>query len=199
MLPYNTDLEPIVLPEYGRNIQKLVEYCVLIEDREERTACAYAIADTMADMFPELAAEGGISHSIWDYLNIMSKFKLDVDFPCDVMTEEKLNPKPNKIPYPSSNIRYRHYGKNIEQMIGILTEMEDGEEKDAFISMIAHHMKKLMLLHNKEGVADAKILKDLAEYSHGKIVLDPNVYLLHEFQEREQQQRQTNKKNKKKR
>lgn len=196
LLPYNTDQPPVVLPEYGRNIQKLIDYCVTIEDRDERTACAYSIADTMAGMFPELVGEDNDRHKIWDHINIISGFKLDIDFPCEVLTEEKLNPRPAPIPYPASKIRYRHYGKNIEQMIDILTEMEDGEEKDALISMIAHHMKKLMLLHNKEGVADAKILKDLAEYSRGKINLDPAVYLLHEFRESE---KPVVKKNKKKR
>lgn len=196
ILPYNTDQPPVVLPEYGRNIQKLIDYCVTIEDRDERTACAYSIADTMAGMFPELIGEDNDRHKIWDHINIISGFKLDIDFPCEVLTQEKLNPKPAPIAYPSSRIRYRHYGKNIEQMIDILTEMEDGEEKDTLVSMIAHHMKKLMLLHNKEGVADAKILKDLAEYSRGKINLDPAVYLLHEFRESE---KPVVKKNKKKR
>lgn len=183
MIPYNTDLKKITLPEFGRNVQGMVEHCVGIEDREERTRCAFAIADIMANLFPELVGEHKDYSQIWDQMNIISNFKLDIDFPCEVITEERLNPKPEKLPYTASAMRYRHYGKNIEKMIETVAEMEDGKEKDILISLIAHHMKKLMLIHNKEGVADAKILKDLCEYSHGKINLNPATYLLHEFQE----------------
>lgn len=197
MLPYNTDNRPIVLPEFGRNVEGLVNYCCTIEDREERTRCAYALADMMANLFPYLEGEDGDRRQIWDQLNIISQFRLDVDFPCEVVTKEKLNPKPDRIPYTASSMRYRHYGKNIEKMIEIVADMEDGEEKDLLISMIAHHLKKLMLTHNKEGVDDAKILRDLAEYSGGKINLDPATYLLHEIKEVEISTPGKNKKKKK--
>lgn len=109
-----------------------------------------------------------------------------------------MNPAPEKIPYTSSDMRFRHYGKNIEKMIATVAALEDGEEKDVLISMLAHHMKKLMLQHNKEGVDDAKILRDLALYSDGRINLDPRTYLLHEFREVQQPQRANNKKKKRK-
>lgn len=197
MIPYNTDSTPIVLPEFGRNIEGLINYCVEIPDREERNRCAYALADVMANLFPELIGENGDYSQIWDQMNIMSRFRLDVDFPCEVVTEDKMNPKPERIPYTATNIRYRFYGKHIEKMIAVVADMEDGEEKDILISMIAHHMKKLMLTHNKEGVDDAKVLRDLAEYSKGKINLDPATYLLHEFKEAETPQQQKGKKKKK--
>lgn len=183
MIPYNTDNSPIILPEFGRNVEGLVQYCCSIEDREERTKCAYSLVETIANLFPHLVGEQGDRSQIWDLINIISKFSLDIDFPCEVMTAEKLHPKPERIPYTAAPMRYRHYGKNIEKMIATVADMEDGEEKDLLISMIAHHMKKLMLTHNKEGVDDAKILRDLAEYSGGKIELDPTKYLLHEFKE----------------
>ncbi len=183
MLQYNTEMKQIVLPEFGRNIQSMVEYCCAIPDRDERNVCARSIAEIMANLFPQLVGENKDYSQIWDQINIISGFKLDVDFPCDVVTEEKLHPKPRKIPYTASSMRYRHYGKNIEKMIGKVADMEDSEEKDLLISLIAHHMKKLMLIHNKEGVDDAKILRDLAEYSGGRINLDPSTYLLHEFKE----------------
>lgn len=198
MLPYNTDMEPVLLPEFGRNIQRLVDYCVTIPDREERTACAYAIADTMAGLFPDLVGVNNDYSKIWDQINIMSRFELDIDFPCEVITAEKMNPTPNPLPYGSSSIRFRHYGKNIEKMIAVVADLEDGEEKDLLISMIAHHMKKLMMQHNKEGVDDAKILRDLALYSDGKIQLDPDTYLLHEFKEIPQPTQSRSKKKKRK-
>lgn len=198
MIPYNTDMEPILLQEYGRNIQGLVDYCVSIPDREERTACAYAIADTMANLFPELLGENRDYSQIWDQMNIMSRFELDIDFPCEVITAEKMNPRPERIDYSSPKIRFRHYGKNIEKMIANIADLEEGEEKDLLISMVAHHMKKLMLQHNKEGVDDAKILRDLALYSDGRIVLDPQTYLLHEFKEAPTPKSSNNKKRKRK-
>ncbi|MBD5196721.1 MAG: DUF4290 domain-containing protein [Muribaculaceae bacterium] len=183
MIQYNTDLKPIVLPEFGRNVQQMVDYCLSIEDREERTRCAYGVVEIMANLFPELVKEKNDYSQIWDQVNIISNFQLDIDFPCDVITKERMNPKPYKIPYTAGPMRYRHYGKSIERMIEVVADMEPGEEKDLLISMIAHHMKKLMLIHNKEGVDDAKILKDLREYSEGRIDLDPATYLLHEFKE----------------
>lgn len=96
MIPYNTDLKPITLPEFGRNVQGMVDYCVSIPDREERTKCAFAIADIMANLFPGLVGEGRDYSQIWDQINIMSRFQLDIDFPCDVVTADRLNPKPEK-------------------------------------------------------------------------------------------------------
>lgn len=176
-------MAPVILPEYGRNLQGLVDYCVNIPDREERTACAYAIADTMAGLFPELVGDNRDYSQIWNQINIMSGFKLDIDFPCAVVTEDKLHPKPEALPYTASDMRFRHYGKNIEKMIEVVANLEEGEEKNLLISMIANHMKKLMLQHNPEGVDDAKILRDLALYSKGRISLDPKQYVLHEFKE----------------
>lgn len=183
MIPYNTQLLPLLLPEYGRNIHQMVDYCVHIPDREERTRCAYTIARIMENLFPELVSGEEGRRKIWDHINIISGFKLDIDFPCAVSGPEAIHPRPEKINHGGCRIMYRHYGRNIQLMIDRVAEMEDGKEKDALISMIAHHMKKLMLVHNKEGVDDARILRDLAEYSQGRIVLDPNTYILHEFQE----------------
>lgn len=197
MLPYNTDMEPILLPEYGRHLQGLVDYCVRIPDREEREACAYAIADTMAGIFPELLGPDKDYSKIWDQINIMSRFELDIDFPCEVITAEKMNPKPSKIPYSNAQMRFRHYGKNIEKMIEQVASAEDGEEKDMLVSMLAHHMKKLMLQHNPEGSDDAKILRDLSVFSGGRIDLNPEEYHLHEYKELRQPSK-TNKKKKRK-
>lgn len=185
MIPYNTDMPKVTLPEYGRNIQQMVEHCVQLEDREERTRCAYAIVEIMAGKFPELVGENRDYSQIWDRVNIISGFKLDIDFPCEVVTSENMAPRPEKLRGHASQIRYRHYGRNIEEMIARVSDMEPSEERDVLISMIAHHMKKLQFTHNKEGVDDAKILRDLREYSHGKIDLDPATYLLHEFREAE--------------
>lgn len=185
MLTYNTKMKKMVLPEFGRNVQNMVDHCISIEDRDERNRCARRIVRIMSNLFPELLGENGSTQNIWNHLMIISNFQLDVDFPCEVITEEQLHPKPDTIPYLQGTIRRRDYGRNIQYMIKVVADMEEGPEKDALISMLAHHMKKLMLIHNKEGVDDALILRDLAQYSDGKIVLNPETYILHEFLEEE--------------
>lgn len=196
MLTYNTQLKKLVLPEYGRNIQQMVDHCLTIEDKEERTRCAYSIINTMGNLFPNLRDIEDFKHKLWDHLAIMSDFKLDIDYPCDVIKPESLNSFPEKVDYYTSPIKYRHYGRSIELMIAKASSMSEGEERDALILLIANHMKKLMLSVNSEGVDDAKILKDLRELSHGAINLNPENYHLHEFKEAPQQT--SNKRKKKK-
>ncbi|MDE6271841.1 MAG: DUF4290 domain-containing protein [Muribaculaceae bacterium] len=182
-LPYNTGMPTLPIQEYGRTIQNMVDYCVEIPDREERTACAYAIIGVMKRLFPNHVGEKGDLKKFWDHLNIMSKFELDIDFPCEVVTAETVNPKPERIAYAKGPIRYRHYGRSLESMIKTVADMEDGEERDELICMIAHQMKKLLLQHNPEGVDNARVLRDLYDYSEGKINLDPETYILRDFYE----------------
>ena len=196
MLTYNTQLKKLVLPEYGRNIQQMVDHCLTIEDKEERTRCAYSIINSMGNLFPNLRDIEDFKHKLWDHLAIMSDFKLDIDYPCDVIKPESLNSFPEKVDYYTSPIKYRHYGRSIELMIAKASSMPEGEERDALILLVANHMKKLMLSVNSEGVDDAKILKDLRELSHGAINLNPENYHLHEFKEAPQQT--SNKRKKKK-
>ncbi|MCC8037743.1 MAG: DUF4290 domain-containing protein [Bacteroidales bacterium] len=185
MLTYNTRLKRLVLPEYGRNIQRMVDHCLEIKDRDLRTRCAYSIIDTMGNLFPQLRDEPDYKHKLWDHLAIMSDFQLDIDFPCEVIQQESLHTLPEPVPYTASigPNRFRHYGRYIVGMIDRCAQMEAGEEKDALIFLLANHMKKLMLQVNPEAAEDAKIFKDLAELSHGAIRLDPELHRLHEFEQ----------------
>jgi len=183
MMTYNTQMRPLLLSEYGRNIQNMIDYCLTLTDREERNLCARAIVGVMRRLTPRQANTPEKEQKLWDHLNIMAGFALDIDFPVPVLGPEEQNPVPRPIPYSDRNIKWRHYGRNIEQMVNCVAELEDGPDKDALIYMIAHQMKKLQLVHNPEGVDDAKILRDLAIYSQGRIDLDPDTYLLHEFRE----------------
>lgn len=198
IIPYNTDMKRLVLPEYGRNVHRMIEYCVGIPDREERNACAYSIARIMANIYSDTAQLSFDDPQIWNHMNLISDFKLDVDFPCEVLSRESLTPHPERIEYPSGKIKFRHYGRTTEQMIKVVAEMEDSPERDALISMVAHHMKKLLTLHNKEAVSNEKVLHDLAEFSDGKIVLDPATYVLRDFQDFSQPMPQQRGKKKKK-
>lgn len=181
MIPYNVSESQLILPEYGRNIQRMIDHCVAIEQREERTRCAYAVCDAIARLFPGIIGEGENRQKIWDHMNIMSGFKLDIDFPCEVVTEAQLNPKPEKIPYNETISRYRNYGKNIQMMIHQVGDMENCVKKDQLIFLVANQMKKLLLVNNPESATDARVFDDIANISGGKILIDPTTYRLNEY------------------
>ena len=177
---YNTKQKRLNLPEYGRNIQNMVDYCVSISDREERTKCANSIINIMGNMFPHLRDVNDFKHILWDHLAIMSDFALDIDYPYEVVKKEDLYIKPQKLPYDEGRITYKHYGKNLESMIRKALEYEDGEQKEYLISLLANHMKKSFLTWNKEVVEDSKIFADLELLSKGKIVLNEESHKLTE-------------------
>ncbi len=183
MLEYNTQREKLVLPEYGRNVQQMVDYCMTIPDREERTRCAHAIIGIMSNLFSNQRDLDDFNKMLWNQLAIMSDFKLDIDYPCEVIRPENLYSKPERVNYELRPIKLRHYGKTLENLIKIASEMPEGEEREQLVMMIAHHMKKLMLAVNKDGVEDEKIFKDLAHYSKGRIVLNPETCKLRDFKE----------------
>ncbi|HHT29177.1 MULTISPECIES: DUF4290 domain-containing protein [Petrimonas] len=172
---YNTQKKKLIMPEYGRNIQNMVDHCVMLEDREERKRCAYAVVDIMGSMFPHLRDVNDFKHILWDHLAIMSDFKLDIDYPYEVVTREDLTTAPEKLNYSRPTMRFRHYGKLLERMIAIAADMEDGEKRDLLISQLTTQMKKSYSQWNKE-VDDEKILADLVELSGGKIQLDYENY-----------------------
>lgn len=181
MIPYNVSEPRLALPEYGRNIQRMIDHCVTIEDRDERTRCAYSIADVMATLFPSIIGENGDRRKIWDHMNIMSGFRLDIDFPCEVISQDQMTPQREKIPYNSPTYRFRHYGKNIQSMIRTVSEMENCVEKDHLIFLLANQMKKLLMMNNPENATDKRVFSDIAELSAGHIVIDPSNYRLNEY------------------
>lgn len=183
MLTYNTQQKRLVLPEYGRNIQRMVDHCLTIEDRDERTRCAYSIIKSMGNLFPQLRENEESRRKLWDHLAIMADFKLDIDYPCEVISEAELQTQPDPLGYDTNSIRLRHYGHYVEQMIEKALTMEPSEERDALVLLLANHMKKLQLSVNADGVDDAKIFKDLANFSHGAIRINPDEVHLHEFVE----------------
>jgi len=177
-MKYNTTEKRLVLPEYGRNIQNMVDHCLTVEDRTERNRCANAIIHIMGNLFPHLRDVNDFKHILWDHLAIMADFKLDVDYPYQIMEKENLFKHPPRLGYNDSKIRYRHYGKILEQMIQKANALEEGPEKDALIKLLANYMKRLYMTWNKDSVDDRKIFKDLEELSDGKIVLSEESYKL---------------------
>ena len=181
MLRYNTQLERLKLPEYGRNIQNMVEHCLTLTDRDERNACARSIIEAMIRLTPQAKNDPDHTRKLWDHLAIISDFRLDIDYPFDQVEKDTLQSTPERVAYGLQNIRYRHYGKSVERLVAPASAMEPGQERDTLVRLIANHMKKLMLEVNCDGVDDMKIFKDLAELSHGEIRIHPEEMRLHEF------------------
>ena len=174
---YNTQRPRLIIPEYSRHVQRMVEHCMQVEDRDQRTRTAKAIIQVIGRLNPQLRNSENGDHTLWDHLYIMSDFKLDVDAPFPPPTAEELESKPTPIPYPSNKIRFGHYGKLVERMIDQCAEMEEGEKRDAYAHLIANLMKKQFLTWNRDTVPDGVILKDLGELSKGKLKLKEEVQL----------------------
>ncbi len=170
-MEYNTEREKLAIPEYGRNIQKMIEYAVNIEDREKRNKYARVIVNIMAQMNPSLREQNDFLHKLWDHMFIISDFKLDVDSPFPPPEKDIIKRKPDPIKYSDNKIKYRHYGKYVEKIIEKVTEMEDGPEKDELIRIIANHLKKSYLNWNRDSVNDETILKHLEQLSGGRLKL----------------------------
>ena len=170
-MEYNTQRKKMELPEYGRSVQNMVDHALTIEDRAERQRCANTIINIMGGMFPHLRDVPDFKHKLWDHLAIMSDFKLDIDYPFEIVKKEDLVVKPEKLEYPNGALRYRHYGRFLEGMIKKAVEVENEGEKKQLINLLAIQMKKDLNNWNKEGIEDQKIVDDLREYTNGVIDL----------------------------
>lgn len=170
-LEYNAERPHLIIPEYGRHLQKLIEQAVALEDRDERNKAARYIITVMGSLNPHLRDVPDFQHKLWDQLFIMSDFKLDVDSPYPIPSREMLEQKPDRLGYPQNFPKYRFYGNNIKYMIDVANKWEDGEMKNALIMVIANHMKKSYLSWNKDTVTDEVIFEHLLELSGGTINL----------------------------
>jgi len=170
-LEYNTERSKLIIPEYGRHFQKMVDYAVSIADREERNRVAKAIISVMGNLQPHLRDVPDFQHKLWDQLFIMADFKLDVDSPFPITSKEVLQQRPEPLEYPQNFPKYRFYGNNIKRMIDVAINWEKGDLRDGLEYAIANHMKKCYLNWNKDTVDDQAIFQHLFELSEGKIDL----------------------------
>ncbi len=170
-LEYNTERDKLIIPEYGRHLQKMIDQAIAIEDSEERNKVAKAIIAVMGNLQPHLRDVPDFQHKLWDQLFIISDFKLDVEAPYPILTKEKLEERPEPLEYPQNFPKYRYYGNNIKRMIDVANSWEEGDLKNALTYTIANHMKKCYLNWNKDTVDDMTIFKHLLELSDGKIDL----------------------------
>lgn len=170
-IEYNTERPKLIIPEYGRHIQKMVGQAIAIEDKEERNKVAKSIIAVMGNLNPHLRDVPDFQHMLWDQLFIISDFKLDVDSPFPIPSKEELAARPEPLKYPQNFPKYRFYGNNIKRMIDVANSWEDGDKKEGLILTIANHMKKSFLNWNKDTVEDDVIFSHLYELSEGKINL----------------------------
>lgn len=175
-MDYNSKRKKLPLPEYGRNIQNMVDHLLTLEDRETRNRAAKTVIDVMGNLYPYLRDVAEFNHKLWDHLAIMADFKLDIDYPYEPPTPDILTEKPNRVPYNQNRIKYKHYGLVMEQLIEKVAEFE-GEERDFLTHQLANQMKKAYLAWNKDAVEDEKILSDLEELSDGKLKLSADFQL----------------------
>ncbi len=170
-IEYNTERPKLIIPEYGRHIQKMVDQAIAIEDKQERNKIAKSIIAVMGNLNPHLRDVPDFQPMLWDQLFIISDFKLDVDSPFPIPTREELMERPDPLKYPQNYPKYRFYGNNIKRMIDVATNWEEGDKKEGLILTIANHMKKCFLNWNKDTVEDDVIFAHLYELSDGKINL----------------------------
>lgn len=175
---YNTQRKKMALPEYGRNVQKMVDHIITIKDRDERNRAAKTIISIMGNLNPHLRDIGDFRHKLWDHLALIANFELDIDSPYPVPEPAKFVEKPNQVPYKQGEIRYLHYGRITEMIIEAAIKMEDGEEKEYLTSLIVNQMKKSYITWNKGQVSDELIIHDLEQLSKGRLKMTPGVKIL---------------------
>lgn len=175
---YNTQRKRMALPEYGRNVQKMVDHIKTIEDREERNRAARTIIQIMGNLNPQIRDTGDFKHKLWDHLALIANFDLDIDSPYQPPEPSKFEEKPKEIPYQQGGIRFLHYGRIIELMIEAASKMNDGDEKEYLTTLIVNQMKKSYITWNRSQVSDEVIIGDLKLLSGGKLKITEGVRIL---------------------
>ena len=176
-MEYNTGRNMLIMREYGRHIQKMIEYLLTLEDKEERQRNAYAVIELMGFLNPHLRDVADFKHKLWDHLHIISNFQIDVDSPYPPPNPETIHLKPEPLKYPHQRIKYKHYGKTIEMMINKAKTIEEPERRNHMVQAIANFMKMANVQWNKDSVADETIFAHLRELSNGELKLDETVNL----------------------
>ncbi len=196
-LDYNTQREKLVLPEYGREIQDMVAYCVTLPTKEERQDCAETIISIMDRMNQQNHGNADHIQKLWDHLALMADFKLDIDYPFDVSQAMKIASKPEPMTYPMSKIPVRHYGKMMFELFEKLKNMEEGDERTELIRVVANQMKRCLIQWGHGSSDDEKVASDLARFTDGRVQLDLDTFKFDKINARDLIQPRNN--NKKKR
>lgn len=175
---YNTQRKRMALPEYGRNVLKMIEHVKTIKDEDERNRAARTIIQIMGNLNPNLRDVADFKHKLWDHLMIIADFNLDIESPYPAPDRQKLIAKPNRVPYHNGDIKYAHYGQIVQSLIDTASAMENGEEKDYLTTLILNQMKKDYLTWNKGQVSDDLIIRDMTDMSKGMLKAPENLKML---------------------
>lgn len=176
-MDYNTQREKLVLPAYGRYIQVLIEQVKQIEDKEKRTQQAAALLRAMAVVNPSIKQQEGFNQALWDHMQVIADYSLDVDSEFPIPERKNLTSKPQPLSVEKRPLKATHYGRNIESIIDLIAGQEDGEVKTAMISALAHYMRQQYLIWNKDSVADETIFRDLEKLSDYRIKVPEGIVL----------------------
>ena len=176
---YNTQRKKLLMPEYGRNVQKMVEYVKGIPDRDKRNEQIKAVVGVMGTLNPQLRDIEDFKHKLWDHVQIIADFDIDIDSPYEIPTRDIITSKPEAMDYIQTPISARHYGRNIENMIQVIAAKEDDEMKDAMIKALASYMRQQYLIWNKDTVSEETIYNDIKILSKGKLVVPDHIHLDH--------------------
>ena len=193
-LDYNTQREKLVLPEYGREVQSMVDYAVALPTKAERQSCANAIIAIMRRMFSQSADAEGFERKLWDHLAMMSNFKLDIDYPFDVTEAQTILSKPEPMTYPMNNIPVRHDGKMMFELFDKLKTMPEGPDRDALVRMVANQMKRDLMVWGHGSSDDEKVASDLAYFTDGKVQLDLDKFKFAKIEVKENERKRGKKK-----
>ncbi len=169
---YNTELEKITMKSYGRTVQEMVKHCLAIQDRDERQQCANTIIQVMARLSQENPTNPIVQSKLWNHLAIISDFKLDIDYPVQIIRKEDVMQRPQPMSVPQTQIRHRHYGHIVEQALSCLKDMEEGPERDALAGQIADRMRQSLFTWNPDVMSEEKVMRDIEQYTQSQEIMD---------------------------
>lgn len=171
-MDYNTDRNKLMMPEYGRAVQQMVEHCKTIDDKEERMRCASSIIRTMANIAEQTADQDDFQKKLWNHLAAISGYELDIDYPVEIERVDDESARPESLKYPQKRIQKRNYGAIVEAFTEHLAQMEADPKQHELTMMIANHMKRDLSNWSIDSMSDEKVVDDLAEYTQGRVVID---------------------------
>lgn len=190
-LDYNTQRERLALPEYGREIQKMVDHACTLPTKAERQQCAETIIKVMERMVPQNRENPNYKQKLWDHLALMAGFKLDIDWPYDIAEAGHIASRPEPMTYPMQDIKVKHYGALVFAAFNQLKTMAPGPERDELARQTANQMKRNLLLWSHGTCNDEKVADDLARYTDGQIQIDLNTFKFERINERDLMQQQS--------
>lgn len=197
-MQYNTQKEQLIMPEYGRKIQAMVDMALQMKDRSERQRCAATIVKIMSNLSPSTASKEENEHRLWNHLARMARYQLDIDFPVAIVPQEEVQQHPSPLPYPMKDIKRRHYGYLVQQALDFAQTLQDEEQQRYVTESVANQMKQNLFMWNRDSMDNALVAQDIVRLTDGRLHLDLNNFSFDSVGESPLQSTEGNKKRKKK-